>query len=83
MLVLPNETFEPSNVSKTNREPPNVVIELSYVMLILPNVTLKPFNLSILKKKKKTTKFDNSVIICDVGIVDTCEMLEVRTIQRE
>ena len=52
MLELPNEMFEPSNVSKKNREPPNVTIERSYVM-ILPNVTLKPFNLSIKKINKE------------------------------
>ena len=51
MLELPNEMFEPSNVSKKNREPPNATIERSYVM-ILPNVTLKPFNLSIKKINK-------------------------------
>ena len=41
ILVLPNVTMEPSNVTKKIREPPNVT---KYVMLILHNVRMVPSN---------------------------------------
>ena len=34
-------------------------------MLVLPNVTMEPSNV---KKKKRTTECDKSIVTCDVGI---------------
>ena len=61
MLVLLNVTIEPLNMSKkkgTNKS--NKV--WSYVILVLLNVRKK--------EEKRTTKCDNSIVICNVGTVE-------------
>ena len=42
-----------------------MIIVWSYVMLVLCNVTIESLN--VIKKKKRTTEYDNNMIICDVS----------------
>ena len=52
MLVLPNVTMEPSNVTKEIKEPPNVTKVQLHVMLILYNVRMVSSNVREKKKKE-------------------------------
>ena len=56
--------MKPSNVRKKIREPPNVIEELSYVMLELH----EDETVECEKKSKGTTKCEKRTVTCDVGI---------------
>ena len=67
MLVLHNVRMEPSNVRKKIKEPQNVTKIQAHMMIVLHNIRMKLLN--VRKKKKRTTKYDKSIIICDIGTI--------------
>ena len=71
MLVLLNVTIKSSNVRK--KKSLNVTKIRLHVILVLPNVTMKTSNVS---KKYETTKYDKSMVTCNIGTEPKKEMVQ-------
>ena len=50
---------------KKIKEPQNVTKIQAHMMIVLHNIRMELLN--VRKKKKRTTKYDKSIVKCDVG----------------
>ena len=63
---------------KKKMEPPNVTKVQLHVIFVLHNVRMIPSN-GRKKKKKRTTKYDKSIVICDVGTIK-CKKKKIKEV---